>query len=127
MQMQHDGGGGSGRQPVSSDITVSPGDIRDFARFLDEMASEIAAIETTMRGYTDGTKPVDFGHYYASAAAAARHTGAVGTGHDNLRKLHGRTDEIVEGTLQLARQYAELEELNRVTAAAVTAELDKRS
>lgn len=121
-----DGGGGS-RPHVTSDIQVDPGQIRQFAKFLDEMTGEIRSIRDRVQDYTPGgTEKVSFGNYTGSARAAEQHRATVTKGHGALQSLHKRSDDITEATRRLAGQYDDLEELNRATAAQVTTELNRK-
>lgn len=121
-----DGGGGS-RPHVTSDIQVDPGQIRQFAKFLDEMTGEIRSIRDRVQDYTPGgTEKVSFGNYTGSARAAEQHRATVTKGHGALQSLHKRSDDVTEATRRLAGQYDDLEELNRATAAQVTTELNRK-
>lgn len=121
-----DGGGGS-RQHVTSDIRVDPGQIRQFAKFLDEMTGEIGAIRNRLHAYTpEGSEKVSFGEYAGSERAAAQHRETISQGNGAMTNLHRRSDDITEATRRLAGQYDDLEELNRATAAQVTTELNRK-
>ncbi|NNG19756.1 hypothetical protein HJ590_09240 [Naumannella sp. ID2617S] len=112
---------------MTSRITVDPGQIREFSKFLDEMTREIGSIRKQVHDYTpSGTEKVHFGEFTKSAQAAKRHHDSVAAGHDRAKRLHDRSDEITEATRRLAGQYDDLEELNGATAAQVTDELNRK-
>ncbi|GAB3625023.1 hypothetical protein GCM10027418_31100 [Mariniluteicoccus endophyticus] len=129
QQMVHDGGGGSIRPPVRSEVHVDPGDIRDFARFLDEMTERVRDVEKTFEPYVREIDPVraDFGAYYASAGATADHDKAVRAAHANLVALRKRVAELSEGTLLLSRGYAAAEDLNASVASDIKAALGNKA
>lgn len=122
-QMQMADGGGSSSQPsVQSSITVDPGQIKQFATFLAEMKSEIQSLHDRMD--TLGIKPEDFGIHGSSKTAGDAHATALTAAIGNLDRLRNRADELVDGTNELSRLYADTEELNRANAEKVAGALN---
>ena len=121
MQMA-DGGGASSQPSVQSSITVDPGQIKQFATFLAEMKSEIQSLHDRMDAL--GIKPDDFGIHGSSRAAGEAHATALTAAVGNLDRLRNRADELVDGTNELSRLYADTEELNRANAEKVAGALN---
>jgi len=120
---QHDGGGGGSTAPkVTSDVTVDPGEIRAFAKFLGEMETELKSIRTTVQdGKSVPAKA--FGVYHASESAAQRHTKVLDEELTFLDKVVKRMGEVSDGTTQLSKIYTDLAELNQANSDAVSAHL----
>lgn len=111
--------------PINSNVTVDPGSIVGFADFLSEMHNEIAALEDTLAHYADEHAVVNFGAFQNSTAAYQRHLAAVRAARDNTKTLVARTDELVHGTEELAKQYTNLNALNASGATVVTTTLSQ--
>ena len=120
---QHDGGGGGSTAPkVTSDVTVDPGEIRAFAKFLGEMETELKAIRTSVEdGKSVPAKA--FGVYHASEGAAKRHTTVLDDELKFLGDVVKRMGEITDGTSELSKIYNDLGELNQANSDAVSAHL----
>lgn len=116
------GGAAPAPAKVTSAVTVDPGDLRDFARFLDEVAHEVAAVEKTLAG----SGRADFGRYHSSPRATQAHDRAVRAAHANTTALRRRVEELAEGTLLLSRTYAGTEDLNAAEAGAIEAAMRRR-
>ena len=94
---------------VTSSVTVSPGEIKDFAKFLNEISSAL----DTMKGEALAlVSAPDLGEYDASQTSYQRYTAATTKHKDFLTTLADRCDRIVTGTNRLADRYADLETLN---------------
>jgi len=106
-----DGGGGSSAPKVTSSVSVDPGEIRAFAKFLDEMHEELVQITETVRGGTQVPASA-FGVYSSSATAAQRHSATLTKELANLDALVARLAEIATQTTSVSRTYSDLEELN---------------
>lgn len=114
-------------RPVTSDVVVDPGEIRQFAKFLDEMAGEVEKVTQQVGDFTpEGTQKVDWGRYDSSGRAATKHRETVQDAHTQLKALHQRSTEVVDATQVLAGQYADLEDLNRASVEDVNAQLNKK-
>lgn len=120
--MMRDGGGGSSTRPVTSNVTVDPGEIRAFAKFLDEMATELQAVETSV-GDAKQVPAEAFGVYTASADAAQRHGAVVDAEHANLKAIVKRITEISNATNSVAKAYNDLDELNSANGDTIAAHL----
>ena len=127
MRMMTDGGGGTSRTAVTSGVTVDLGDIRDFARFLDEMAREVKLVEEALKARHEAADPLEFGAYHASQAAQKRHEQSLRAAVDNAEALRARMEELAGGTLALARRYSDLEELNRAIGGDVADALRRKA
>ncbi|MGJ3508247.1 hypothetical protein [Enemella sp. A6] len=110
---------------IKSNVTVDPGSIAAFATFLDEMLDEIRDIEDRLEPFATGVKKVDFGEFQTSSGAQSRHLTLAEKAHENVRTLAGRTEELVHGTDELARQYANLSALNGTRANEITTALNQ--
>lgn len=119
----HDGGGGGSSAPkVTSNVTVDPGEIRAFAKFLGEMETELKSIRTSVNdGKSVPAKA--FGAYYASEGAAKRHTGVLDDEVKFLDDVVKRMGQIGDGTTELSKIYNDLAELNQANSDAVSAHL----
>lgn len=125
--MLHDGGGGtSSPPPITSNVTVDPGEIRQFAKFLDEMETELRAIRQPLVDNVEVPERA-FGVYQTSQRAARKHRGVLEAEAENLRLLVQRLSEIATGTNELARLYHDLNELNQASGAAVSTHLKTTS
>lgn len=111
--------------PISSNVTVDPGSIADFAQFLSDMHQEIAALEDTLAHYADEHAVVNFGAFPNSRSAYQRHLTAVRAARDNTKTLVARTAELVQGTEELAKQYTNLNALNASGATTVITTLNQ--
>ncbi|HIT74858.1 MAG TPA: hypothetical protein IAA98_04665 [Candidatus Avipropionibacterium avicola] len=122
MTMQHDGGGGSSVPPVTSNVTVDPGEIRAFARFLQDMETELS---TTRDSLADNVGEAErtFGKYDGAETAVRKHDTTLQAELDALDALITRFSELTEGTIQVSRKYTDLEELNRTNADVISAHL----
>lgn len=105
------------------DVQVDPGDLKDFAKFLDQMVTEVRQIEIQMKRQVDAEEPVDFGQHHFSRTANSRHDRALESAYNNVQVMRKRLVELVEGTLQLSKQYQDLDELNAAAAADIAAAL----
>lgn len=108
---------------VRHDVQVDPGDLQDFARFLDQMVTEVSEIEIQMKRYADADEPADFGQHHFSSTANSRHNRALESAYNNVQVMRKRLVELVEGTLELSKQYHDLDELNAAAAADIAAAL----
>lgn len=124
QQMTMTGAGGSAHDPVASSITVDPGQIKQFAQFLDEMRGEIDALHRRMDEL--GVTSDHFGVHASSRSAGDAHARALARAVTNLDRLRWRADELVDGTNELSRLYGETEELNRTSAANVADLMDRK-
>lgn len=120
---QMDAGGGRTRTPVSSDVAVDAGEIKAFAKFLTEMIDEVDALHRRMSDL--GATDEDFGIHHSSATAGKAHTAALGTAVSNLEKLTTRAAELADGSHAIARNYADVEDLNSASAAGITGVLTR--
>lgn len=114
----------AGPRPQLDLVTVDPGDLRDFAKLLDQVSQRIAEIETPLA--EQARQQVGFGAFDASAGAAQQHDRALRASLANVRALRARVAQLTEGTLLLARRYADTEELNRSVGADVHAALQRK-
>lgn len=110
-------------RPQPAMVSVDPGDIRDFAKFLDGVNRRIAEVEAPLA--ERARQRVGFGAFDASQAATDQHDQALRASLANVRALRARAAQLTEGTLLLARRYADTEELNRSVAADVQAALQR--
>lgn len=115
-------GGGSNNRTVTSDVTVDPGEIRAFAKFLDEMLIELQAIETSVSDAKQ-VPATAFGVYSASAAAAKRHDTVLNAETANLKAIVKRMGEISNATSTVAKNYVDLDELNSANGSSIAAQL----
>ncbi|OYN92746.1 hypothetical protein CGZ91_04600 [Parenemella sanctibonifatiensis] len=97
--------------PVTSDVTVDPGDIRDFAKFLDEMTTELQGLNQRVDAFK-APGSVGFGKYNASAGAEQRFREAINTHSSNLNRMVTRNQQLTSGSNELAKQYTDLNALN---------------
>ena len=119
--MQHTDGGGT-HGPVRSSISVDPGEIRSFAKFLQEMETELKLARTELVR-NRGRAERGFGTFHRADAAVHKHDTALEAEIKQLDALIARFGELTEGTVQMSRTYTDLEELNRATTSQVTAHL----
>lgn len=105
----------------ASSVTVSPGDIDAFSKFLSAVTSDIDDLATELTSLISAT---DLGEYDKSAAATTRYENAATRHRDHAAALAARADKLVTATSNLARQYLDLEDLNASSASAVTSYLD---
>jgi|GEM_PF-2689121 len=122
MVMMRDGGGGGDARTVTSDVTVDPGQIMAFAKFLDEMLSELKTVETAV-GEAKQVPATAFGVYRASEGAATRHRKVLDAEVANLKTLVTRMGEIANATTTVAKSYTDLEELNSANGVTINAQL----
>ncbi|MFW6600405.1 hypothetical protein ACQBAU_18225 [Propionibacteriaceae bacterium Y2011] len=122
MAMLKDGGGGGSTPSVTSNVSVDPGEIRAFAKFLDEMHEELTKVETAVKTSKNVPKEA-FGAYDASPAAARKHETTLDRELDNLHTLVTRMGELTTGTTHVSKVYTDLEELNSSNGDAVTLHL----
>ncbi|MVA74812.1 hypothetical protein GC722_02000 [Auraticoccus sp. F435] len=106
-----------------SNITVDPGAIRDFARFLDAQGRRLERIRARM-SESERRRP-DFGAHPSAAAAERQHARAVSSAVEASTRLAVRHEELVAGTEELAKQYADLSELNRAASDEITAVMEQ--
>lgn len=99
-------------------VSVDPGAIREFARFLDSQTAGLERIQQRMSDRRD--TPPDFGEHPGAAAAERQHQHAVKSATTSSRRLLERHEELVLGTEELAKQYADLSELNTARSSDVT-------
>lgn len=108
----NDGGGGPA-PTVTSNVSVDPGKIREFAKFIDEMSGEVKEIEETLANYVNHpAKDEQFGVYTVSKDAVSRHQSVLAANHKNMKQLTHRFHEVVNGGLEVAKRYNDLSELN---------------
>lgn len=110
---------------ITSNVAVDPGSIAAFSTFLDQMHTEIAALETRLAFYADEHAVVEFGAYQNSDRAYQRHLAAVRAARDNAGTLADRTAELVHGTGEIAKQYSNLSELNASRSTEITTTLSQ--
>lgn len=107
-----DGGGGSA-PTVTSNVGVDPGQIREFAKFIDEMSAEIKEIEDTLANFVQHPeKDEQFGVFTVSPDAVTRHQAVLADNHKDMKNLNHRFHEVVNGGLEVAKRYNDLSELN---------------
>lgn len=120
---------GGSPAPISSDVAVDPGHIRDFARFLEDMAGEFTPAREALatRQHDAASRGaagfVDFGRYPSSESARGRHANLVDAAAANAAHLHTRLTEIAGGAHELACRYTDLAELNAANSDDITAAL----
>lgn len=113
-----DGGSGPTHTPITSSITVDPGQVKEFASFLAQMREELDSLHKRMDGLE--VTPEHFGVHRSSKTAGDKHHAALRAAIDNLSRLCSRTDEITDGTNQISRLYSDVEELNTSNANSIT-------
>lgn len=107
-----DGGGGPA-PAITSSVSVDPGQIRDFAKFLDEMSAEVKEIEDTLANFVNHpAKDEQFGIFTVSEQAVSRHQSVLTSSHKNMKHMTHRFHEVVNGGLEVAKRYNDLSELN---------------
>lgn len=109
---------------VTSNVSVDPGEIRSYARFLQDMETELAAARTELIG-NRGRAARAFGSFDRADTAVNKHDAALEGEIEVLEALITRFSELTEGTIQMSRTYADLEELNRTNGAQVSALLNE--
>lgn len=124
MRPMPDEPAGPATPPPPPMVSVDPGDIRDFAKFLDQVSERVAEIERPLA--ERARQRTGFGAFVASDTATTQHDKALQAQLANVRALKARVDQLTEGTLLLARRYADTEDLNRSVAADVQAALQRR-
>lgn len=102
-----------------TNLSVDPGAIRDFARFLDSQARPLAQVHARMSARESAR--ADFGEHPAADQAEREHLKVVSSAVDNAGRLKSRHEELVRGTEELAKQYADLDGLNSAAAHEVDA------
>lgn len=107
----------------SRDVTVDPGAIRDFARFLDTQTQTLHTIHRLMAHRGD-LKP-DFGQHPAADAAERHHLKSVRSAANAAEALAVRHEELVRGTEELAKQYTDLSELNAAASDDIITAMDQ--
>ncbi len=107
----------------TSKLTVDPGAIRDFARFLDAQAPALKRLRDRMRA-AEGRR-VDFGEHPSAPAAERKHAAAVTAAAEHSSRVVTRHEELVLGTEELAKQYSELSELNSAASGDITAIMEQ--
>lgn len=117
-----DGGGGGGTPPVTSNVTVDPGQITQFAKFLDDMHEELKAVHLRVKAAED-IKPDSFGAYYASPGAHKKYMTTLKAEIDNVKDLVERANEVTTGTNNVAKAYNDLDELNNTNGAAIASHM----
>lgn len=105
--------------PDDKNLSVDPGAIRDFARFLDSQARPLAQIHARMSARESAR--ADFGEHPAAAPTERHHLEVVRASVASAGRLRDRHDELVRGTEELAKQYADLDGLNGAAASEVDA------
>ncbi|WP_026927222.1 hypothetical protein [Granulicoccus phenolivorans] len=115
----------SNRAPVPDyeSVSVEPGRVRDFARFLDAVSEELALLEQQVLPLP--AKPLDFGVFPAAERVRTQHSGTVDVLTANVVALRQRCAELASGTAAISRQYADLEDLNNALADTITTELNR--
>lgn len=108
---------------VHRDVQVDPGDLKDFAKFLDQMLTEVREIEIQMKRYVDTDEPADFGQHHFSRTANFRHDQALESAYNNVQVMRKRLVELIDGTVRLSKQYHDLDELNASQASDIAAAL----
>lgn len=96
----------------ASTTTVDPGEIKQFAKFLDEVVTDFT---THVLDKVTGQQPDPelFGDYNESGNAVTKHDTLVTNAGTNLNKLKDKIDNIAQGTHTLSGQYHDLAELNK--------------
>ncbi len=108
--------------PTTSNVSVDPGEIRSFARFLQEMETELTSARTELvRNRNRAARA--FGTFDRADAAVRKHDATLESEIDYLDALITRFGELTEGTIRMSRTYSDLEELNRTTGAQISAHL----
>ena len=105
---------------TSASLTVSPGDIDAFSKVMSAVTSDIESLSTEL---TSLISAPDLGEYDKSAAALTRYEKAATAHRDFTAALGLRSEKLVSGTSELARQYSDLEELNTSGASVITSYL----
>lgn len=109
--------------PGYESISVEPGQVRDFARFLDAVTEELATLAQQVRPLP--AQPLDFGVFPAADRVRTKHAGTVDVLAANVIALRQRCAELTSGTAAISRQYADLEDLNDTLATTITNELNR--
>ncbi|MDN5726834.1 MAG: hypothetical protein L0G99_13035 [Propionibacteriales bacterium] len=120
MEMTADGGGGT--PTVTSNVTVDPGQIAQFAKFLDDMQGDLKIVHSMVTAVED-IKPDDFGIYNGSVTAHTKYMDTVKAEASNVQDLVRRTNDAITGTTNVAKAYNDLDELNRANGAAITSHM----
>lgn len=115
--MTADGGGGT--PTVTSNVTVDPGQIAQFAKFLDDMQGELKVVHSMVTAVED-IKPDDFGIYNGAPTAYAKYMDTVKAEAGNVQDLVRRANDAITGTAKVAKAYTDLDELNRANGSAIT-------
>lgn len=118
-----DGGGGGSTPQVTSDVTVDPGAIQAYARFLAEMNTEVKQLRTAV-ARLEQIEPASFGAYSASAGAHRRTNRTVVDERAFLTQVVTRLGQLTDDTRELARDYTDLDELNAVSGQSITTHLN---
>ena len=110
--------------PVTSNVSVDPGEIRSFARFLQQMETELTSARTELIR-NRGRAARAFGTFDRADTAVRKHDAALEDEIEYLDALIARFGELTEGTVQLSRTYSDLEELNRTTGTQISTHLSE--
>lgn len=102
--------------PDPLEVTVASADIREFASVLDDLSRTLQDAVNEVRA----TAGVDFGEYANSQAASNKYVGRVTDIVRSLDALSAQTMYFTDGTVELARTYSDLSELNTAQASAIT-------
>lgn len=101
------------------EVTVTPSDVRAFATVLDDLTELLRRVRSEVLA----THSADFGEYANSGAAADRYHRAVTQRATALDHLVTTSERFTDGTVQLAKDYDNVSELNAARAQAVTTAL----